>query len=408
MAYNGSRSVKPSGVNAYSTLGGTTGYTVRSTRPYHSNFLSVWINIFCEIPSIIRCKSLSRLCSCLRANTTRIVHFPETTSNPWRVPSIALSWPATLSSRVCRCFVMLFLQNLLPGKYSTFSFVLHRREVLCYSSLCQTKKCCPKELEVYPMQIANITHPLAITMWDFSWLERRWPGAGYEDWDRILDELKELGYDAVRIDPYPHLLASDPHREWELLPVWNQQVWGSPALNRVSIQPALNQFLEKCRERAIKVALSSWFRQDRDDKRLLIKTPQDLGRIWQQTLENIADAGLLDTILYVDLCNEFPSHLWAPFFSPQASDKDRIARGTPEGKRWMSEAIAVARVAYPELDYCFSFISEYEKEQDVSFLDFLELHIFMTMWSDFDQQVDYHYKFDDSTGNEHMVQKAET
>ena len=25
--------------------------------------------------------------------------------------------------------------------------------------------------------------PRAITMWDFSWLERRWPGAGYEDWD---------------------------------------------------------------------------------------------------------------------------------------------------------------------------------------------------------------------------------
>ena len=21
----------------------------------------------------------------------------------------------------------------------------------------------------------------AVTMWDFSWLERRWPGAGYED-----------------------------------------------------------------------------------------------------------------------------------------------------------------------------------------------------------------------------------
>ena len=257
------------------------------------------------------------------------------------------------------------------------------------------------------MRITKITYPLAITMWDFSWLERRWPGAGYEDWDLILDELKERGYDAVRIDPYPHLLASDPQREWELLPVWNQQVWGSPALNRVSIQPALNQFLEKCRERAIKVALSSWFRQDRDDKRLLIKTPQDLGRVWQQTLENIADAGLLDTILYVDLCNEFPSHLWAPFFSPQASDKDRIARGTPEGTLWMSEAIAVVRAAYPELDYCFSFISEYEKEQDVSFLDFLELHIFMTMWSDFDQQVGYHYEFDDSTGYENMVQKAE-
>ena len=32
-------------------------------------------------------------------------------------------------------------------------------------------------------------YPLAITMWEFSWLERRWPGAGYEDWDRALAEL---------------------------------------------------------------------------------------------------------------------------------------------------------------------------------------------------------------------------
>lgn len=49
-------------------------------------------------------------------------------------------------------------------------------------------------------------NPLAITMWDFSWLERRWPGAGYEDWDSILDALKARGYDAVRIDAYPHLI----------------------------------------------------------------------------------------------------------------------------------------------------------------------------------------------------------
>lgn len=45
-------------------------------------------------------------------------------------------------------------------------------------------------------------------MWDFSWLERRWPGAGYENWDLALDELCERGYNAVRIDAYPHLLAA--------------------------------------------------------------------------------------------------------------------------------------------------------------------------------------------------------
>ena len=53
-------------------------------------------------------------------------------------------------------------------------------------------------------------HPRAITMWEFSWIERRWPGAGYEDWDQALDELYVRGYNAVRIDPFPHLLAADP------------------------------------------------------------------------------------------------------------------------------------------------------------------------------------------------------
>lgn len=32
-------------------------------------------------------------------------------------------------------------------------------------------------------QMFRIERPVAITMWEFSWIERRWPGAGYEDWD---------------------------------------------------------------------------------------------------------------------------------------------------------------------------------------------------------------------------------
>jgi hypothetical protein len=40
-------------------------------------------------------------------------------------------------------------------------------------------------------------------MWDFSWLERRWPGAGYEDWDLALDELKARGYDWSRTTGKP-------------------------------------------------------------------------------------------------------------------------------------------------------------------------------------------------------------
>ena len=104
--------------------------------------------------------------------------------------------------------------------------------------------------------------PYAITMWDFSWLERRWPGAGYEDWDQALDELAERGYDAVRIDAYPHLVAADAQRSWLLKPQWDTQDWGAPTLVRVQVMPALLEFIGKCRDRGIKVGLSTWFRED--------------------------------------------------------------------------------------------------------------------------------------------------
>ena len=57
---------------------------------------------------------------------------------------------------------------------------------------------------------ATAVTPRAIAMWDFSWLERRWPGAGFEDWDQTLDEFVERGYNAVRIDAYPHLVGLNP------------------------------------------------------------------------------------------------------------------------------------------------------------------------------------------------------
>ena len=65
-------------------------------------------------------------------------------------------------------------------------------------------------------------------MWDFSWLERRWPGAGYEDWAQALEELRERGYDAVRIDAYPHLLAE--HAAWAALRLGLGHLLAAPAI----------------------------------------------------------------------------------------------------------------------------------------------------------------------------------
>ncbi len=208
----------------------------------------------------------------------------------------------------------------------------------------------------------------------------------------------------MRIDAYPHLVAKDASREWELLPCWNQQDWGSPAKNRVRVQPALDRFIEKCRDRGLLVGLSTWFRQDRDDTRMQIRGPEDFGGIWKKTLESVAQAGLLDSILYVDLCNEYPLDVWAPFL-PKGT-----LRASPLGTRWMREGVAVVREAFPRLEYTVSFTSEYDtwKEQDVSFLDFLELHLWMASHaSDFYEKVGYHYERFDSKGYENVVDRAE-
>lgn len=251
-------------------------------------------------------------------------------------------------------------------------------------------------------RLTQIRRPLAITMWDFSWFERRWPGAGYEDWDQVLDELVQRGYDAVRIDAFPHLVAAAPERTWELIPVWSVQDWGSPAKNRVQVQPALNQFIRKCGDRGLRVALSTWFRQDTDNTRMKIRTAEDHGSIWKKTLDSIGLDGLLKHLLYVDLGNEFPLDVWAPFL-PKG-----MLRASTQGTSWMQNAIAVVRRAYPDLDYTFSMTSEYEtrKQQDVSMMDFLELHIWMAQASDFYQQVGYNYERFSLEGYEHLVDRA--
>jgi len=250
--------------------------------------------------------------------------------------------------------------------------------------------------------------PRAITMWEFSWVERRWSGAGYEDWDRALDELRLRGYDAVRIDPFPHLLASDPYRTWTLLPEWNTQDWGSPDVNRITLLPALTQFIAKCRARGIKVGLSTWYRQDQDNTRMQITNPEIHARQWIKTLDILRDARLLDTLLYVDLCNEWPGADWAPFVTPKMTYGDWRR---PESLAWMHRAITLVRQSYPNLPIFFSFSGEPAETdaQELSDFDLLDLHEWMTQQNngEFYRLVGYNYERFDPKGYTNLSLKAE-
>ena len=228
-------------------------------------------------------------------------------------------------------------------------------------------------------QQEQVFHPRAITMWDFSWLERRWPGAGFEDWDLALDELTERGYNAVRIEAYPHLVGVNPTKEWVLDEVWNQQDWGSPDRIKVQVQPALNEFIRKCGERDIRVGLSSWYRTDTTHQEMTITTPEIMAQRWINTLKTIDDAGLLDNILYVDLCNEWPGNIWAPFFNALYPKVYWGQWDAPESMEWMQKAIALVRDAYPDLPLVFSTDSQdlWRFDNDLSYFDLVEHHIWM-------------------------------
>jgi Sugar-binding cellulase-like len=251
-------------------------------------------------------------------------------------------------------------------------------------------------------------HPRAITMWEFSWIERRWPGAGFEDWDRALDELCERGYNAVRIDPFPHLLAADPHKTWLLWPEWSVQDWGAPDVTRIVLLPALFEFLGKCKQRGVMVGLSTWYRKDDADTRMKITGPEVMAANWIRTLELIEQAGFLDLILYTDLCNEWPGDDWAPFVKPHLSYGEW---DNPVSLEWMQKAIALVRARFAEMPLFFSVATGNMAafgEHDLSYFDLLDPHIWMaqTREGEFYKLTGYAYERFDGKGYTNLSLKA--
>lgn len=216
-------------------------------------------------------------------------------------------------------------------------------------------------------------------MWDFSWIERRSRAGGYANWDRVLDELVERGYDAVRIDPYPHLyMASEPAI---LKPVWSQHDWGSPLEATVSVRAALIEFVGKCRERGVAVGLSSWFREDLLARRMELASPVAMAVAWAAVLGDLEAHDLLESVLYVDLCNEFPLRMWAPFMFDADSPQKTTKRTLDPARSYMEQSIAILRAQWPSVPFCYSFTDDLRagaRSEDVGFMDLLELHLWLT------------------------------
>ncbi|WP_382303548.1 cellulase-like family protein [Herbiconiux sp. UC225_62] len=245
--------------------------------------------------------------------------------------------------------------------------------------------------------------PKAVTMWEFSWLLRR-SGAQreYADIERVLDELVERGYDCVRIDAFPHLIAADRagNRQsgFAVHPQPDHFMWGPHGRKVVVEHPeaSLAAFVSACRDRGVTVALSSWFNDDDEHRRLGIATPDDLARVWYETLESLEAAAVLDAIEFVDLCNEFPLDDWLPaahesiFGRPEHTEPSVPGQAVEGGWVWTPPQRAVIesffaatdllRARWPRLRFTYSLapVSESLFDLDYRSLDVIETHIWLS------------------------------
>ncbi len=236
-------------------------------------------------------------------------------------------------------------------------------------------------------------------MWDFSWATRRFGDeAEYANWDHVLDQLAERGYSNVRIDGFPHLIAADRDGavvdRFEILPQRRRFMWGNHKTVEIEPRADLITFISKCKERDISIGLSSWFIGDSSNRRDQVRSPGDYFRIWNETLELIDSAGLIDQILWVDLCNEFPIDLWAAGAAQEIFG--RKCRDTPMGvgvralpwkdtalervQDYLSTSILMLKQNWPHLRFCYSFCEvagSKMRSMDVSQFDVAEVHCWL-------------------------------
>ena len=156
--------------------------------------------------------------------------------------------------------------------------------------------------------VSRLKRPVAIAMWDFSWLLRHYPSGEFENWDAVLDGLVKRGYNAIRFDVFPALVAPDAEGrviQEHYFPKadWKPVMWGGQYSTTIQPRRALKEFIPRCLDRGLHLGLSTWFFGSGVER---VEGVDGFVRVWDQTLSFLKENDLLHNIYYVDLLNEYP------------------------------------------------------------------------------------------------------
>ena len=173
-----------------------------------------------------------------------------------------------------------------------------------------------------------------IVMWDQSYLFRHAKGGSFENYDRVLDETMERGYNTLRLDPLPQLIDLT-HPETSFTwgdPHWPYQPWGFNQAGEGPLGAWMIDMMEKTLSRQLNYTLSAWWSYPMDgypfpQQAAAPRTHLEAAELWARQLRLWKARFGFERLLYVDIANE------TPYFLP--GFKNRIKEVT--GQSWIGE-----------------------------------------------------------------------
>jgi hypothetical protein len=245
--------------------------------------------------------------------------------------------------------------------------------------------------ESYDMREDLKPRRLTLAMWDVAYALRHGAGGSFANYDRVLDEAVERGYNTLRIDPMPQWLDfkkperilewPDPHEPfmpWN----WNTSVKGPVARWVID-------FIEKLQKRtSLHYTLSAWWFKS---------GPPEPGPAWLRKPANMVEGAEMwavlltdwkkrfgfDRLVYVDIANE------TPYFFPDFQERLKKVSGAGFGDLAafsaaqsafladeINNALKLLRREFPELRFTTSIHGDLRWLDVPLELDCLDVHFY--------------------------------
>jgi Sugar-binding cellulase-like len=239
----------------------------------------------------------------------------------------------------------------------------------------------------YDMRDSLRPQRLTIAMWDQAFLMRHMPGGSFADYDRVLDETVERGYNTVRLDPLPQyvdlrkpdqiLSWGDPHQPF--------MPWGADTAVSGPIGNWIIDFIEKLHKRpSLNYTLSAWWGMSEHPP--VLRRPKNMlegAEMWAVQLTDWKKRFGFDRLVYVDLANE------TPYFFPGLMERFKKVTGASWGESLtfspaqisflaeeVNKPLALLRGEFPELRFTVSIHGDLRWLHVPVELDCLDVHFY--------------------------------